>query len=270
MSRSISILLTTCTLLLSLAGCARVSEEELPFALQVRPVLFSILSPGISPRVTLCRTTIPGQASDTLYYPSARVFMWEKGHPKTELSRQSSTAALYTDQEKQLNIEPGKTYLLQAIIGQDTLSAQTTVPAATARIKSGIYQAVDTDGGYFRGTFRANLANATTQPCLLTVNDMFAAEDKGTFLGSNEVVDFFSVADSLPSLKARLFCLDAYLANYWSERAISVRQMHYSGDLSVFIGTFSGVLPPYSNIQHGFGLFGSYTTDTATIQITRP
>ena len=99
---------------------------------------------------------------------------------------------------------------------------------------------------------------------------MFAAEDKGTFLGSNEVVDFFSVADSLPSLKARLFCLDAYLANYWSERAISVRQMHYSGDLSVFIGTFSGVLPPYSNIQHGFGLFGSYTTDTATIQITRP
>ncbi|MFM2290429.1 MAG: hypothetical protein RIS29_242 [Bacteroidota bacterium] len=257
---------------LCITGCARVSDEELPFALQEKAVVFSIICPNIAPSVSLCKTTVGGQANDTVYYPSARVYMWENPAHKTELTRQSSTRAIYTDSQNQLTIERGKTYYLQVIIGNDSLNAHTTVPLATARIVDGTYQLIDTlsESGYLRGTFTANLQNAAEQSCLLVADNHFIAEDKGTFLGSNKLTDQFSIADNTQNIGMKLYTLDSYLASYWAERAISVRQMHYSGDLSVFIGTFNGILPRYSNIEHGFGLFGSYITDTKTIGITQP
>jgi hypothetical protein len=109
-----------------------------------------------------------------------------------------------------------------------------------------------------------------TDPYVLTAYADYIGSDYSTFLQQSSITDRISIPDSVSAFNLHLITFDPYLAKYWATKAIASQQSFSEGDLSVFIGTFNGLLPPYSNIVNGVGLFGSYAADTKNVKVAQP
>lgn len=270
--RKFNYIISIVILLLTFVSCAKVTDEDTLWQLKSLPVVFSIISPSQTVRVSLSKTILVGEKPDTICYPTATVFVCGEDSNWVELSRLSNDKAIYTDENNQLEIKEGKTYYLRVILPSNTLTAQTTIPVQHSTIESPVYY-VDKDFpdslNYYMGTLYATLSLSESEQCLLTADSMFIGDENSTFLNTDNITSRFSIQGRPDSFDLKLISLDTYFAKYWAARKISVMQNHYDGDLTVFLGTFNGLLPRYSNIVNGVGLFGSYVTNTKTVNITQ-
>ena len=255
------------------ASCGKITEEEGVLKLQSLPVVFSVISPLNPVQVSLSKTIVPNGSNDTIYYPSARVYVCGDDKVWTELSRESLEVAVYKDVNNKIKVTEGKTYFLRVDIAGTTVSAQTTVPIQKGKIVAAEFIAdseQSPDFDRYLGTLTVKLELNKTDPYVLTAYADYIGSDYSTFLQQSSITDRISIPDSVSAFNLHLITFDPYLAKYWAAKAIASQQDFSEGDLSVFIGTFNGLLPPYSNIVNGVGLFGSYAADTKNVKVAQP
>jgi len=260
-------------IVLALVSCGKITEEETLWQLRSLPVVFSVITPLQTVQVSMSKTVVTDEKIDTVYYPEASVFVCGKDKKWIELTRQSFEKAIYRDLNHEIEVKEGETYFLRIELPKNTITAQTTVPLQQSIIRDAKY-VVDKDSpensSYYMGTLSAKINLLENDRCLVLANSVFIGDDNSTFVNKEDLTSRFSVPDSISSFDVKLISLDPYFARYWAAKEISINQYHYEGDLAVFMGTFNGLLPPYSNILNGVGLFGSYVSNTKTVNFTQP
>lgn len=247
-------------------SCGKVTDEDVNWRLQSLPVVFSVVSPDNPVRVSLAHTFVQEETHDTIYHPEAKVFVCGEDKIWVELERESYEKALYTDTAHELIVQEGKTYYLRVELSGSTLSAQTTLPSDKGRIVSA--ECV-IGGNTSTGTLNAVVELPARNKCMLMTSSRWLVGDS-PFLNTERVADnYFYVADDETDVELNLFTLDAYFAKYQLASFIQDYKIYYDGDISLILGMYNGLMPAYSNIENGVGLFGSYVSDKQTIDITR-
>lgn len=253
-------------------SCGRVTEENALWQLQSHPVVFSIISPTKTVQLSLSQTVQQNTKNDSIIYPGAKVFVCGEDKNWIELSRKSSKDALYSDVNNEIDVIEGKTYYLRVVLSDFTATSQTTIPSHNCIITNANFT-IDSDSknisSSFMGTLDTNIKLSENAQCILMAMSYYI-DDKSTFLQREFITDRFSIPDSINSFDLKLISMDPYFAKYWISKNISIMQMHHEGDLSIFLGSYNGLLPPYSNIVNGVGLFGSYVTNSKTVNISQP
>lgn len=206
-------------------------------------------------------------------YPQAKVYIAKQHDDWTELTRYSTDSALYTDMRQEVRIEKGETYLLRVEIDELVLSASSTVPAEQGFIKEASIFAppADSSDGMLSSTTTGVLTVEMELPdynkykCLLYTSYPLG---EGLFLNKETFVEpaFYFPKDST-SVELSLITCDPLLEKYFHADYISDLQNFNDGDISAFLFSFGGVMPAYSNIKNGIGLFCSYIIETKQVKI---
>lgn len=265
-------LFTLLGILSLLYSCGRVTEENTPWQLRSLPVVFSVISPDNPVQVYLAKTIVMGEKRDTLYYPEAKVFFSDENKVEVELARHSLEKAVYTDTTGIISVVQGNTYHLRVLLPSgEVLTAQTTIPTEKGRILSATYTEIDpeiSNSVHGNATLSAKLALPDRYKCQLLYNTTWHVGEE-VFLISDNIVEMIYRQDESEELGLHLITVDPYLASYLlAERANSSNDFD-NGDILAMIGAYNGLMPPFSNIVNGIGLFGSYLSDKTTVNLVK-
>lgn len=265
-------------LLISISGllfssCARVVTEDFDWKLSNLPVVFSVLSPGKTAVVTIVGSVIPGVVADKIVYPSAEVFLSADSVHWTKLSRMSVEKAVFSDTEGRLTIAEGNSYFLRVELPDRTLTARTDISVQLSEIVKAEYVIESTTAESNNakvGQLSAELRYGSDENCLLRALSFEIGNDNATFLNNEVITDRFSISNELQSFDLNLIVAGKELAGFLVAGSLKNRLRVTDGNLSVFLGVmYGGVLPQFSNIKNGAGMFSNYTVRTKTVTVVR-
>lgn len=265
-------------------SCANSVIEDAPWNNTPVPVVFSILSPNEPVQVYLYRTYNKNLHAIKNPYPEARVYVCGPDSAWIELTRLSPDTTIFEDIRKKLSIEMGKTYSLKIELSDRTVHAQTTIIPASALItdascvftgKTDENLVWDSLPKYVFDTIFIN--NLTVKYSIPTNNEYgfgFSVYSKplwGTML-LNEgkfLLNNFETPKDSTSFILKLTTIDPLFNKYQNAQDINSVTSNYSSNSPVLalIESFGGVLPQFSNIVNGVGLFGSSVTDSKRVVI---
>jgi hypothetical protein len=275
--RNLSYFLLICLL----TACANSVIERAPWNNSPVPVVYSIISPNETVKVYLNRTYSQNFPSVKNPYPEAQVYMCGPDNNWIKLSRLSPDTCIFEDSKKQLIIEKGKTYSLKVVLSDRTVNAQTIVISAPALIiDASCVLRGDTDFRFIFDSQRYDtlLVNNLSIKYLLPANkdceylfSAFSEEIYGTRSpnqGSFQANDFGTPKDST-SFMLELTTVDPFYKKYLDAQYINSISNNYSNNSPILalIQSFGGVLPQFSNIVNGVGLFGNTVTDRKRVSI---
>lgn len=265
----------------TLTSCANSVIEQAPWNNTPVPVVFSVISPNEPVQVYLNRTYNKDSAAIKNPYPEAKIYMCGPDSAWVELSRLSPDTCIFADIHNRLIIEKGKTYSLKVELNDRTVYAQTTViPEPALIIDANCILTGDSD---IRNIFDSQrndtllVNNLSVKYSLPGNNDceyLFSAFSDGIY-GTNfpnegrfQGIDFETPKDST-SFILELITLDPYYKKYRDARSITSLSSNYSDNSPILalIQSFGGVLPQFSNIVNGVGLFGNTVTDRKRVSI---
>jgi hypothetical protein len=255
--------------------------ERAPWNNTPVPVCYSIISPNETVQVYLNRTYSQNFPAIKNPYPEAQVYMCGSDNNWIKLTRLSPDTCVFEDSKKQLIVEKGKTYLLKVVLSDRTVHAQTTVISAPALIiDASCVLRGDTNFRFIFDSQRYdtllvnNLAIKYSLPGNKDCEYLFSANSEqiyGTRFpneGSFQATDFGTPKDST-SFTLELTTVDPYYKKYLDAESINSLSNNYSNNSPILalIQSFGGVLPQFSNIVNGVGLFGNTVTDRKRISI---
>jgi len=266
------------------SSCANSTLEVAPWNNAPVPVIYSVITPGQAAKVYVNRTYNQAFPVVANPYPEAKVYMCGPDSNWVELPRISPDTTMFEDTQKHLNVEMGKTYMLKVLLKDKIVRAHTSIPAKPGIIKDATCQIVQsytdshTSMGINGETVSANINSITVH------FEQNLDADSGYYLSliSPDYQNWVSPVSGLvyhdihfttpqDSTAATLYLLkiDAYYLKYLSAHFISTNTQIYDGNSPVLaiIMNFGGVMPQFSNIQNGVGLFGNYITDKKRIEI---
>lgn len=269
----ITLIIYVVIVLSSLSSCSKISEEDTDWLLQSQPVVFCVISPLTTVQVNLSKTIVANEVNDSIYYPTAKVYLCGEDKHWVELSRKSYQEAVYLDTKKELVVKEGQTYYLRVEIAGKAIGAQTTVPRQMSKIIQANF--VKDKEQYpashlYGGAIQIKLQLYKNEPCILTSVRGLIGSDYSTFLQQDNISERLHIPDSLSTFNLSLITLDSFLSKYWVAKRIESNQHFYEGDVSIIFAKFGGLLPQYSNIDNGIGLFGSYAISAKTITVSQP
>lgn len=267
-----------------LTSCANSIIEDAPWNNTPVPVVFSILSPNEAVQVYLYRTYNKDIPAVKNPYPEAKVYVCGSDSVWIELTRLSSDTTIFEDSKKMLIIKMGKTYSLKVELNDRTLHAQTTIISEPALIANAncVFSGY-TYNSYIRDSFPKHVLDT------ININDLtvkfslpgnvdceywFSAFSEQIYgnrfpnQGSFQANDFGAPKDST-TFTLKLITVDPNLNRYLSSQSISTTSESYSYNSPVLalIQSFGGVLPQFSNIVNGVGLFGNTVSDSKRVTI---
>jgi len=266
-----------------LIGCANSEVEVAPWNNTLVPVVYSIITPNEPVQVYVSRTYNQNIPAVKNPYPEAKVFMSGPDSKWFELTRLSVDTTIFKDAQKQLIVEKGKTYSLKVELSDRTVHAQTTLPAVNGVITDATCETVklypDSHAGVY---FNGKVVDANIND--LKVNFALGNNPDYTYYLSSELIDvyeylnisgssfhsinFFTPKDST-SFNLNLITVDPYYKKYLDAQYIYFLSEGYSNNspiLAIF-SSFGGVLPQFSNIVNGVGLFGNSVIDKKRVSI---
>ena len=257
------VLSITITLII-FASCAKVVDEAVLWELKSQPVVFSLISPSHPVQVSLSQTVLPNIKTDSILYPEAKVFICGEDKKWILLARQSLSPAIFRDVQNEIIVSEGQTYYLRIELEAVTLTSKTTVPIQKGIIIDSKFTADKEQNVEFRtigGTLNASLELNKNDQCILIAlsSNIYTNEDDRVFVEQNIISNRLHIPDSINNFDLQLLTLDPYLAKYLLAKEIMHYKKFSEGNISVFTGTFTGLLPQYSNIENGVGLFGSFS-----------
>lgn len=270
-----------------LTSCANSELETAPWNNTPVPVVFSILSPNEPAQVYLQQTYNKDIPKVKNPYPEARVFMCGSDSVWVELTRLSHDTTMFEDSEKKLPIVMGKTYSLKVELSDRTIHAQTTVIPESAHFTdvSCVYSG-QTYESMIRDSFPKLVFDTVSLNYLKVKFTMPANSDYGLgfFVNSQSLYgnllldegkyssDYLEIPKDSTSFILKMTTIDPLLNKYQNAKDINSVTTGYSYNLPVMalFQTFGGVLPQFSNIVNGVGLFGSSVTDSLRVVITPP
>lgn len=270
--------------LILFGACTRNEIIGTPWNNPQIPVVYSVISPNEPVQVYLSKTYNSNFSIEKNPYPEAKVFICNKDSNWIELTRLKADTNVFADAQKTLSIEIGQTYSLKIELENSTIHSQTTVPPTPAILGDVTCEVAPSLGNYsynmmLNGKYvKANNSYLSAHFNLSANSDCgyaliaFSEElDRSNTLTGNSYssVDFFTPQDT-SSFILDLITFDPYLTKYKLAESInSFEQDQWESIVLVLTMTYGGVLPPFSNIQNGVGLFGSYVTDSKQVEIIK-
>ena len=265
---------------LILYGCVRTEEIGTPWSSEPYPVVFSVLSVDRVPGVFLGQTYYPDMQQSGFPYPEAKVFMAGEDMSWIELERDSAGSQYFVDKNEAIVLMKGKSYFIRIEIDNLLLEAQTSIPSATGSILDATCVLAPKTPNYtigwgdydevFKATIRATLQLPSDPAfgCYLSTNfyiyvtEIFQESEnyisQDTFIPKDSTIVDLSIRTVTPELK----------------KFIMARRLSVSYDDAIvpeiLMGTFSGVLPVYNNINGAIGFFGAYWEESVSIPVQQP
>ena len=270
-----------------LTSCANSVIEIAPWNNTPVPVVFSILSPTEPVQVYLYRTWNENYPLVKNPYPEAKVYLCAEDSNWVELTRLTPDTCIFQDIQKKLIVEKGKTFFLKVILSDRTVHAQTTVIPDPALIAdANCVFTGKTNLRYIIGSFPDMKFDTVNINSLVIKYSVPANPDygyefssySGTIWGTtllNEGIfqtsNFESGRDTT-SFIVKLTTFDPLFYKYQKAQEINSLSSSYSYNSPVLglIQSFGGVLPKFSNIVNGVGLFGNAVSDSKRVVITAP
>ncbi len=263
----------------SFYGCSHIVDA--PWNNTPVPVVYSIISPNEITQVYLNKTYNSNLPIEKSPYPQAKVFICGVDSNWVELSRLQADTCIFEDKQQLLKVEKGKTYYLKIELDNSIIHAQTTVPSNQLTIKD-VNCVTD-------GTTNNSLVNGQivkNYVCRLDLSfEGTPKTDSGFFISAfsqhlygstnpdqqNFLAPVFYCPTDTSSFEISLTTIDPYFSKYLNAQSINSLQSDYSANMvSAITQTFGGVLPPFSNIENGVGLFGSSVTDNRRVKLIKP
>jgi hypothetical protein len=267
------------------------TEVEIP-SLQndAKLVVYSTITPNKDITVFVGRTisssiTDSTIAIDSVYLFDADVFLYNKNWDDSiQLQLTNDTISYYSCLQTDVELKKGETYTLSvSVVGYPSVSASTTIPEnATVWDEDWDTSTVtdEIDGAYFKanvytGTWKIPSEN---QYQFVSTNLFFDS----SFLIYDYQVDYdtkdsiaifesesFSCSWSNYSIYFSLVTADEtfykYIENYIFYNEIT-EDIHYNNN-GIYMDLFRGIMPEYTNIDGGYGIFGSYLEDVSIFEI---
>ena len=267
-----------------MASCANSELEIAPWNNTPVPVVFSILSPTQPVQVYLYRTWNENYPLVKNPYPEAKVYLCGSDSNWVELTRLSPDSTIFGDIQKKLNVEIGKTFFLKVVLSDRTVHAQTTVIPDPARITTAncVFTG-KTQQRWIVGTFPDTKFDTVNINSLVIKYSATANRDYGyEFSSSSEMIwgtmlqnegtfqtSNFETRQDTTSFTVKLTTYDPLCYKYQKAQEINSLSSNYSYNSPVLalIQSFGGVLPKFSNIVNGVGLFGNSVTDSVRVVI---
>jgi len=264
-----------------LTACANSEIEDAPWNNTPVPVVYAVISPNEPVQVYLNRTYSQNFPLVKNPYPEANVFICGPDSAWVELTRLSPDTTIFKDIHKQLTIKKGKTYSLKVVLSDRTVHARTTVISVPALIIDA--SCVLTGDTYIQYIFDEdrndtllvnNLSVKYSLPANPECEIIFSAFSESVYgtkvleEGQFQATNFDTPNDST-SFTLNLITVDPYYKRYLYAQSISSVSDDYSGNSPILalIQSFGGVLPQFSNIVNGVGLFGNTVTDSKRVTI---
>jgi hypothetical protein len=267
-----------------LTACANYEIEEVPWNNAPVPVVFSVISPNEPVQVYLGRTYCQNIHVVKNPYPEARIYICGPDNKWVELSRLSPDTTIFKDTLKQLLVEKGKTYSLKVVLANSTVHAQTIIPETPGVINEVTCQMLESyidshSSVYVNGEYvlaNINKINVSFTPGTDSESSYFLSlsphliNDYIYVSGNSyQSSDFWTPKEDSNSFTLNLITCDRYYKRYLYAQSISSVSNDYSGNspIMALIMSFGGVLPQFSNIVNGVGLFSNTVTDSVRVTV---
>jgi len=267
-----------------LTACANSEIEVAPWNNAPVPVVFSVISPNEAVQVYLSRTYSQNFPVVKNPYPEAKVFICGPDSAWVELTRLSPDTTVFKDTLKQLIIEKGKTYSLKVELNNSIVHGQTTIPSTQGVINDVTCEMlksyIDSRSAMYVNDelVEANINKIDVSFTLGTNSEssyflsLFSnlTNDYINISGTRyQSSDFWTPKEDSTSFTLNLITCDPYYKRYLYAQSISTVSDNYSGNTPIvaLIMSFGGVLPQFSNIVNGVGLFGNTVTDSKRVTV---
>jgi len=271
--------------LCSFSGCVRNEVEETPWDTASVPMVFSVISPDYPVELYLGKSNFVKDAANPIPYPEARVFMRGRDSAWVEMKLQSADTSSYKDVDHLLRVVKGKTYELRIELNDRNLHAQTTVPADGATIIDAsctVQAGNDASNSKYSGENK--FATIRTKSSTLSLHFTLPQhKDYGVYLTAfSKEIGFngpyesgfykdneFQCPYDNSAFTLNLITVDPYLNKFRFSENILFSQSYDDDFITAITSTYGGVLPSYSNIENGIGLFGSFSSDSKLVMVTQ-
>jgi hypothetical protein len=287
----IQILLSFLTSIIFMSSCMRETSIDLE-SLKDEPkiVVYGFLTPADSIQImvtkTIASTDKPVYIEDVLVANAWVEITDMNSQQKVQLSPNSINPLIYGCSQNEMNIEEGGRYQLSIrSSGLPSILAETTVPAnrfVWEKTKITETSGNDEQSATFQfrgswqkqnstyGAFVSSIAKYTKR----TSNDSVYTGTANTYENNfNEVGNYFQFESTPYTIRNQqqpygwdlkrsflLITADTHLTQYMMNYLL-IKDVDSSISDGSFIGLFQGILPEYSNVENGFGVFGSYLKD---------
>lgn len=263
--------------LLFFSGCVRYEVLEMPWNSTAVPMVYAVISTNHPVELYLGKTNFVKDIDNKIPYPEARVFICGPDSAWVELQLASADTSKYVDKDHLLSVTGGKTYYLRIELSDKTLHAQTSVPGEGAKIIEAtcVVQVGNNSGngqssGMNLSTLKVSYSLPQNKDCGIYLSALsqeigyIGLMDTG-FYQNNEFR--FPISDTVFTLN--LITVDPNLKKLRLAETINYTQSPDNDFITAITSVFGGVLPAYSNIENGMGLFGSFSTDSQLVMITQ-
>jgi hypothetical protein len=263
-------------------SCENFHTVDAPWDSDPIPVVFSILSPDTPVQVYLNQTCNGNNVAVKNPYTEAKVFICGPDSNWTELTRLKPDTSIFVVAGNTFTIEKGKTYSLKVELNNKTIHAQTTIPAIGGIIEEALcsYKPGSQDS-YYGVLINREMVEANGFPIKVTCKlptdkdygydlSAFSNADFSLIYFNNNVYEYngFACPKDSSTFMLRLYTLDPNFKKYQTESLIVEMEDFGGNPLAAIIQKFGGVLPQFSNIENGVGLFSCYVTDSTRVNVT--
>jgi hypothetical protein len=249
-------------------------------------VVYSILAPGEPVQIYLNKTVNSIFPVDKSPYPEAKAFICGPDSNWIELMRAKADTTVFIDSKNLVTIERGKTYSLKVVLSNTTVRAQTTIPTDPATINQVICTPLKPEPNYsysvlINGKWVSGNNNylrvSYSPPKNSDCGYFFEAFSQGIFSntpfpfnGNTLETNYFVTLPDSTSFLLKLITTDPFLNKYKAAIGINSYQSQNATWTTAILLSYGGVLPQFSNITNGVGLFGSYVTESKRVAIIKP
>jgi hypothetical protein len=254
-------------------SCGKIETEEIIGSKSAKPVLLGVLRAGDSISIILTQTTVPGIHFNKCPYPEARVFLSVEDSAWKELKRIKADTNVFADTSKNCTAISGKKYKIRVQLAGLVLSSQTTVPYQYGTIEGGSidtahlgatikYTATNNDYDYYMNIIGVIKNGKDT---LRLGNPISVDKNKQSittkFFRNKENNEIQGVDVSIETRNKDLsnFELSAIIADYNYNLTTT-----YEGLFTVIFSS-GAIIPTYSNIVNGYGLFSAVAVSKSFI-----
>lgn len=252
------------------AGCER--TELSTWSNEIKPVVFSIITPGRQIQVFVGKTGEESNNNDILFSENAIVTISDSLGNTTELRRKSSFSNIFVDKYNIVNLQQGRTYYLKVEISELEITAQTTIPnlkgkilEADCRVPANSSNNSESNYGYATLNVSMQLTEPNQFGYFLTAFDR--PVNRGILYSNNYFDEYYFLAFDTETFPLHLMTTDMayrkFLVSNYTDKSST------TSDINSIISSFGGVQPSYSNIENGVGLFGSFVKDSLIVKVIK-
>jgi hypothetical protein len=273
-------------LLLVTSSCLELTEVDFPVAeVEEKPVVFCFLTPGdsIFAKFTLSKLLVQHDSTVQLSPEEISVSLFSDSS-KIDLVCIDAEELLFANSQENFKIIPGNTYLLKGTVRGHDIEAWTTVPDKTVRYASAVYVENKYVKYYTEIKGRISLTwdgYSKQNGFIIECIEIIELEGDASMIQNNDsnkyIMKYFSLPssstsnfnysslwydsfadNSLEEIKTyNLYVTDINMKRYY-ETGMLIHETEREASNDRFMFLFRGVLPNYTNIDGGYGIFGSY------------